>query len=82
MKALLILAALTACAPVHAQDAPPEPQCAPYDLLVAGLQHARGLQAWSELAGALERSVGTEVAKIDIALISIADLGRQQLAGG
>jgi ATP-dependent DNA helicase DinG len=26
------------------------------DLLVAGLQHARGLQPWSELAGALERA--------------------------
>jgi ATP-dependent DNA helicase DinG len=26
------------------------------DMLVAGLQHARGLQPWSELAGALERA--------------------------
>lgn len=42
MKALLILAALTACAPVHAQDAPPEPQCAPYELLVAGLARNYG----------------------------------------
>ena len=44
-------------------------------------QHERRAELLSQnLAAALEHSVGAEVAKLDIALVTIADLAQQQLA--
>lgn len=42
MRALLTALALASCAPAHAQNTPAGPQCAPYELLVAGLARNYG----------------------------------------